>query len=725
MSNSNYNITLLAVLFTFALLSIIVILNSQRVYSDNPDSPNPEVSHLDVNNTSSVSKFSVAAWFKTSNDYKSDAFIVNKAGSNGHLNYGIWMTSAEKIQAGFETSGGKPMYATSPLSYSDGKWHYAVVTYDGSFVNLYVDGKQVATKPASGTPDNGGNDPVRVGANSGSLDDYFVGEVDEVRVWNNALTTQQVFDASNGSINTKDQIVYLDFSEPINATAPVNQTAINATAPVNQTAINATAPVNQTAINATSALNQTAINATSALNQTAINATAPVNQTAINATAPVNQTAINATSALNQTALNETSFKLANETSFKLANETITNATEHKGNNETILSIVNPHAKNETGATNQTTVENQTSESKISKANSLPNAFDQTVSVDQNNHADITLVADDKDKDQLQFAITADPSHGTLVKLDKEKGTITYIPEKDYSGNDKFSFRATDVNGGQSQPANVDIKVNSASQPNENETKDNINTQSAKSAEVSSNETSSTKTAETNAASNIPPKADAGNDVKVNVNTKVELDGAKSSDDDGKIVSYKWEQTDGPHVTLDTANEQKATFNVPDSAGGSKLTFKLTVVDDKDASSSDDVTVQVEKVADNPADKTDTTSQQNDSSQQSAAANQVKENIPPKADAGGDQKAKVNTEVKLDGGKSIDDDGKIITYKWEQTDGPKVDLKNSNEQIANFDVPDSAADKNLSFKLTVVDDKDASDSDDTTVQVEKLAQENQ
>src|SRR4030095_1042899 len=139
-------------------------------------------------------------------------------------------------------------YATSPLSYSDGKWHYAVVTFDGSIINLYIDGMQVATKSSSGSPDNGGNEPVRLGANSQALNDYFIGDVDEIRVWKSALTAQQVIDASSGNFNTKDQIMYLDFSKPL----PLNQTSIS-----NQTATNATNAtglqgVNQTATNATS-----------------------------------------------------------------------------------------------------------------------------------------------------------------------------------------------------------------------------------------------------------------------------------------------------------------------------------------------------------------------------------------------------------------------------------------------------------------------------------------
>ena len=253
-NNTIYDLTLLGVISAFVMLSITFILNFQTVYSENP-----KISFLDVNTSSSVSKFSVAAWFKTSNDYKSDAFIVNKAGDGGKMNYGIWMTDNEKVRGGFETSGGKPMFATSPLSYSDGKWHYAVVTFDGSVVSLYVDGVQVATKKTSGSPDNGGDNPIRVGADSEAVGDYFQGNVDEVRVWRVALTPDQVSDAYHGTFDTKYQEVYLDFSKPI---VLLNQTALNQTA-LNQTALN------QTALNQT-ALNQTALNQT-ALNQTALN----------------------------------------------------------------------------------------------------------------------------------------------------------------------------------------------------------------------------------------------------------------------------------------------------------------------------------------------------------------------------------------------------------------------------------------------------------------------
>jgi hypothetical protein len=637
-----YQKTLILAL-SFTISSLLLILNFQSAFSQN------EISYLDVNSTSTtqLSKFSVAAWFKTSTDYNSNAFIVNKAGASDNLNYGIWMTNAEKVRAGFETSSGIAIVATSPLSYSDGKWHYAVVTFDGTTVTLYLDGLPVATKLASGTPDSGGEEPIRMGANSDALANFFVGNVDEVRVWNAALTAQQVTDAYNGKFDTKGQIEYLDFSGPI---VPLNNT----------TQINGTL-TNQTGFQD---INGTLTNQTGFQD---INGTL-TNQTGFQ---DINGTLNNETSTLS-------SLSAKNDTG--IANNTLQN----------IPPVEIPRKTNDTGISNDSSTQNQ---QKAPEENNPPEAFDQSVSVDQNDQVAITLEATDEDNDPLQIDITADPLQGSLTGFDKEMGTVKYVPQNGYSGNDKFSFKAVDNKGSESNVADVDVNVKAAVSSNEraqNETNnvfESINnaTRIQDDAKLIPSE-----------VPNKAPKADAGDDQKVEINTEAKLDGSKSSDEDGKIASYKWEQTDGPAVDVKQADKQTTTFDVPESASDSKLVFKLTVVDDKGDSASDDVSVEVAVV----------------------------QNVPPKADAGDDQKAEVNTQVKLDGSKSSDEDGKIVSYKWEQTDGPEVDLKHADKQTTTFDVPESTADSKLVFKLTVVDDKGDSASDDLTVEVQKVAEEN-
>jgi hypothetical protein len=180
--------------------------------------------YFDIPSSSSLqlSKFTVAAWFKTSTDYSSDAFIVNKGGLSSdipgeNLNYGIWMSSTEQIKGGFETINGENNWISSPNSYRDGVWHYAVVTFDGSTIRFYVDGVLVNSKSTSASPDNSGSQPLRVGADSNTLKSFFTGNVDEVRVWNRALSAQEVSDALGGTFNTSGQVAYISSSSSISS----------------------------------------------------------------------------------------------------------------------------------------------------------------------------------------------------------------------------------------------------------------------------------------------------------------------------------------------------------------------------------------------------------------------------------------------------------------------------------------------------------------------------
>src|SRR5439155_599910 len=181
-----------------------------------------------------LGQFSVAAWFQTSKSYASDAYIVNKGGAGSELpgknmNYGIWVLSgSNKIQAGFENSTGTNLFVTSPSAYNDGKWHYAVATYDGSVVRLYIDGLLVSSLSTTLIPDNTGTQPLRIGANSLSLNNYFTGNADEIRVWNRAITASEVTDGYvNGNFNTNGQVVYVfgppDRTPPsVSSTMPAN-----------------------------------------------------------------------------------------------------------------------------------------------------------------------------------------------------------------------------------------------------------------------------------------------------------------------------------------------------------------------------------------------------------------------------------------------------------------------------------------------------------------------
>ena len=93
----------------------------------------------------------------------------------------------------------------------------------------------------------------------------------------------------------------------------------------------------------------------------------------------------------------------------------------------------------------------------------------------------------------------------------------------------------------------------------------------------------------------IAPTADAGPDQEVNEGNPVTLDGAGSTDSDGTITTYQWEQLPGgTPVQLSGASTDTATFTAPDvGPAGETLIFKLTVTDDDGLINTDTVSITV------------------------------------------------------------------------------------------------------------------------------------
>jgi hypothetical protein len=109
--------------------------------------------------------------------------------------------------------------------------------------------------------------------------------------------------------------------------------------------------------------------------------------------------------------------------------------------------------------------------------------------------------------------------------------------------------------------------------------------------------TSTTTTTTTNNNSTPGVKslvASAGPNQKVTEGMKnIILDGSKSHDLNGKITSYSWRQTTGPYVNLNSTFTPAVKFNATCETTNSVLTFRLTVKDNNNATSSSLIHVKV------------------------------------------------------------------------------------------------------------------------------------
>ena len=89
------------------------------------------------------------------------------------------------------------MYASdltvSAAPYEDGKWHLLTGTFDGSTATIYIDGVQ---KNSTSVTYNTGSSVLDIGrAVTGSY--YLTGALDDVRVYNRALSSSEVKELYN------------------------------------------------------------------------------------------------------------------------------------------------------------------------------------------------------------------------------------------------------------------------------------------------------------------------------------------------------------------------------------------------------------------------------------------------------------------------------------------------------------------------------------------------
>jgi hypothetical protein len=169
------------------------------------------------NNTLTLQTFTIASWIKTNQSILSEpVHVINKGGFNtdekgANMNYGIWFSTNGTIQGGFETESGEDFEVTSKKPYNDGKWHFVLLSYNGTLLRLYIDGNEISYKESEGAiPDSTGDQPLRIGANSLEEDKFFTGYIDEVRIWDRGLTNNEINDIykeNTNRIHFKDGLV--------------------------------------------------------------------------------------------------------------------------------------------------------------------------------------------------------------------------------------------------------------------------------------------------------------------------------------------------------------------------------------------------------------------------------------------------------------------------------------------------------------------------------------
>ena len=117
--------------------------------------------------------------------------IVGKSvhgGCSGRTQYGLFSESGV-FKLRFETDGGRADITTDlPAT---GEWTNVAFTNDGNTAVIYINGEAVAEGDVPGTL-NANDDPWRIGQDCDRANYVFAGIIDEVTLWNRALSADEI-----------------------------------------------------------------------------------------------------------------------------------------------------------------------------------------------------------------------------------------------------------------------------------------------------------------------------------------------------------------------------------------------------------------------------------------------------------------------------------------------------------------------------------------------------
>jgi len=153
--------------------------------------------YLYVNDTPILkpAAITVEAWFKRSAHDSYDAIVSKWDHLTGNREYqiDIGTFSTNRISWMISSNGYDCTPLTSSTTISDDIWYHIVGTYNGSRMILYVNGmEENSTSYSNGI--NGGNSQLRIGHSyDGTSGYYFNGIIDEVKIYNRALSAEEIW----------------------------------------------------------------------------------------------------------------------------------------------------------------------------------------------------------------------------------------------------------------------------------------------------------------------------------------------------------------------------------------------------------------------------------------------------------------------------------------------------------------------------------------------------
>ncbi|MFH0891145.1 MAG: DUF2341 domain-containing protein [Candidatus Falkowbacteria bacterium] len=162
----------------------------------------------DIEGIDGIQEITVSVWVKASTPFSGETHFVDKSYCDGSANAGLFeLFSLSEGRARFAIydNDGSPLYVDSGPSNTrvdDGSWHHVLGMWDSEREDsiIFIDGKEENSFWYSGitVSSNPSNYNLQIGGRCNGNPYYFPGQIDEVKIWNYALTPNQISQEYNG-----------------------------------------------------------------------------------------------------------------------------------------------------------------------------------------------------------------------------------------------------------------------------------------------------------------------------------------------------------------------------------------------------------------------------------------------------------------------------------------------------------------------------------------------
>ncbi|EHJ14560.1 choice-of-anchor Q domain-containing protein, partial [Crocosphaera watsonii] len=193
-----------------ASVSKVLSLDGVNDYVSIPDSDAIDFAHNE--------NFTIESWFKADltqpDTGNGDNDIIEKWGSaGGAYSYVIRYIRATGQILVARYDGTNNPAITSTATINDGEFHHIAFVRNGNTLELYIDGVLDRTTDDTTTGNTENNHPLFVGSREG--DNFFKGEVSELRIWNTNRTQAQIQDNLYKELtgNESNLVAYYNFND--------------------------------------------------------------------------------------------------------------------------------------------------------------------------------------------------------------------------------------------------------------------------------------------------------------------------------------------------------------------------------------------------------------------------------------------------------------------------------------------------------------------------------